>query len=170
MRTIRRLRIVSGLLSLVARGCDSGRFGVGAVDTDASGAAVAPGAGRSGERCRGPPLTRCGTCRVAGRGSGPTAGTRGELVPAAGEPGETRRVYAPKAPPAPVVERPSGVRPARNAQWIAGYWAWDTELGDFVWVGGSWQVPPEGSSWVAWPLEAGRGRLVLGPRPVEPSR
>ncbi len=82
----------------------------------------------------------------------------------AGKPADTGRVYAPKAPPATIVERPSGARPDRRAQWIAGYWAWDGDRDDFVWVGGSWQVPPPGSIWVAgrWNRDAGGWYWVPG--------
>jgi hypothetical protein len=59
-----------------------------------------------------------------------------------------RRAYAPKEPPAAIVERPAGARPARNAQWVPGYWDWDPDQHEYVWVGGSWQVPPAGSFWV----------------------
>jgi hypothetical protein len=77
-------------------------------------------------------------------------------APAPGDPAVAGRVYAPKAPPSPIIERPSGVRPDRNARWIAGYWDWDTERDEYVWVGGSWQIPPAGSIWVAgrWDRDA----------------
>src|SRR5258708_5247571 len=49
-----------------------------------------------------------------------------------------------KAPPAPIVERPAVDAPNPNALWIAGYWDWDTTRSDFVWVTGTWRVPPPG--------------------------
>ncbi|MGP0066565.1 MAG: hypothetical protein ACLQGP_23620, partial [Isosphaeraceae bacterium] len=98
---------------------------------------------------------------------GPTTGAEAlptADVPRAGEPADAGRVYAPKAPPAPIVERPAGVRPAGNARWIAGYWAWDADRDDFVWVGGSWQIPPERSIWVAgrWERDGGGWYWVPG--------
>jgi WXXGXW repeat (2 copies) len=60
----------------------------------------------------------------------------------------TRRVYAPKEPPALIIERPSGTRPGRRALWVPGYWEWDRDQGGYVWVGGSWQIVPVGSVWV----------------------
>jgi WXXGXW repeat (2 copies) len=35
-----------------------------------------------------------------------------------------------------------------NVQWIAGYWAWDTDRQDFLWVSGFWRVPPPDRKWV----------------------
>ena len=43
--------------------------------------------------------------------------------------------------------RPS-IRPSANAQWIEGYWEWDAGRKDFVWVTGTWRVPPPGRFWV----------------------
>ncbi|MBV8611928.1 MAG: YXWGXW repeat-containing protein, partial [Singulisphaera sp.] len=53
-----------------------------------------------------------------------------------------------KSPPAPIVERPGVDAPSPNAQWIEGYWDWDRTRKDFVWVTGSWRVPPPGRFWV----------------------
>lgn len=65
------------------------------------------------------------------------------------EPGSTEvRVRAPKAPPAPIVERPSGVRISPDAVWVGGYWSWDPASNDFGWVSGAWKVPPGGMIWV----------------------
>ena len=58
------------------------------------------------------------------------------------------RARASKEPPAPIVERPSGVRPQRRAEWVPGYWDWDPARAEFVWMGGLWQVPPPGTIWV----------------------
>ncbi len=58
------------------------------------------------------------------------------------------RAHAPKEPPAPIVERPSGARPQRRAEWVPGYWDWDPARAEFVWMGGVWQVPPSGTVWV----------------------
>ena len=53
-----------------------------------------------------------------------------------------------KSPPAPIVERPGVDAPSPNAQWIEGYWDWDQTRKDFVWVTGTWRVPPPGRFWV----------------------
>ena len=55
---------------------------------------------------------------------------------------------APKAPPAAIVERPGIDRPEANAQWIEGYWDWSPSKSDFLWVTGTWRVPPPGRFWV----------------------
>lgn len=65
-----------------------------------------------------------------------------DLAPQAG-------IVSPQEPPADIVENPAAERP-RGSQyvWIPGYWAWDTERTDYVWVSGCWRVPPAGMSWM----------------------
>ncbi|MBV8313878.1 MAG: YXWGXW repeat-containing protein [Planctomycetaceae bacterium] len=53
-----------------------------------------------------------------------------------------------KAPPPPIIERPGVNRPSPGAPWIEGYWQWDPAQQDFVWVSGTWRVPPPGRFWV----------------------
>jgi hypothetical protein len=60
----------------------------------------------------------------------------------------SERIHAPKQPPGPIAERPSGRRPNRRATWVPGYWDWDSARAEFVWIGGVWQIPPPGSMWV----------------------
>jgi len=52
------------------------------------------------------------------------------------------------APPPPIVERPGVEAPSPRAEWIGGYWDWDPGRKDFVWVTGTWRVPPPGRFWV----------------------
>jgi hypothetical protein len=55
----------------------------------------------------------------------------------------------PKEPPAPLNELPPDVRPeGDNVQWVPGYWQWDDERADFIWVSGFWRSPPPGRKWV----------------------
>jgi hypothetical protein len=55
----------------------------------------------------------------------------------------------PKQPPAPIEELPPDQKPAGdNVQWIPGYWSWDNDRNDFVWVSGIWRIPPPGRQWV----------------------
>jgi hypothetical protein len=64
-----------------------------------------------------------------------------------GEPTPTDPV--PRQPPKPVEELPPDQKPEGGAIWISGYWAWDLERKDFLWVSGVWRVPPPGKRWVA---------------------
>jgi hypothetical protein len=54
----------------------------------------------------------------------------------------------PKKPPAPLEEMPPEERPEGEVVWIAGYWAWDDERQDFLWVSGCWRIKPPGKEWV----------------------
>src|SRR5262249_16867084 len=52
-------------------------------------------------------------------------------------------------PPAPVEELPPAQKPeGENVQWIPGYWAWDQDRDDFIWVSGVWRDIPPGREWV----------------------
>ncbi|MDZ4656889.1 MAG: hypothetical protein SH868_04845 [Bythopirellula sp.] len=54
-----------------------------------------------------------------------------------------------KQPPAPVNELPPEQQPeGQNVQWIPGYWMWDREREDFLWVSGMWRDVPPGRNWV----------------------
>jgi hypothetical protein len=58
-------------------------------------------------------------------------------------------IVAPKAPPAAIEEVPPLQRPeGRNVTWIPGYWAWDDERNDFLWLSGIWRALPPGRQWV----------------------
>ena len=59
-------------------------------------------------------------------------------------------VVAPKAPPEAIEELPPAERPeGNNVTWIPGYWAWDDERNDFLWVSGIWRALPPGRQWMA---------------------
>ena len=59
-------------------------------------------------------------------------------------------VVVPKAPPEIIEEVPPDERPeGANVTWIPGYWAWDDERNDFLWVSGVWRALPPGRQWVA---------------------
>ena len=53
--------------------------------------------------------------------------------------------------------------------WIPGYWAWDDERNDFLWISGIWRALPPGRQWVpdigAVPARAPNGLRAIGPTP-----
>ena len=58
-------------------------------------------------------------------------------------------IVVPKAPPAAIEELPPGQKPVGgNVAWIPGYWGWDDERSDFLWVSGIWRDLPPGRQWV----------------------
>ena len=86
---------------------------------------------------------------------GPVHEAFAETVTFDPEPG----IVTPKAPPEAIEELPPEERPEGvNVAWIPGYWAWDDERIDFLWVSGVWRALPPGRQWVPgyWG-RAGRG-------------
>src|SRR4051812_26617500 len=67
--------------------------------------------------------------------------TRGPVHEAFAQPNENQVEPPPavnKQPPPPVPEEVPQDRPdGPNVQWIDGYWAWDAERNDYVWVTGT---------------------------------
>jgi hypothetical protein len=58
-------------------------------------------------------------------------------------------LVVPKEPPASIEEVPPADRPTGdNYVWIPGYWSWDADRNDFVWVGACWRVAPPNMHWV----------------------
>jgi len=54
-----------------------------------------------------------------------------------------------KAPPEPIDEVPPETMPeGNNIQWVPGYWGWDDERSDFIWISGLWRDIPPGQRWV----------------------
>ncbi len=55
----------------------------------------------------------------------------------------------PKRPPDPVEEVPPDVKPeGNNVIWLPGYWAWEQDTADFIWVSGFWRDVPPDRQWV----------------------
>jgi hypothetical protein len=53
------------------------------------------------------------------------------------------------APPALIEEIPPEERPVgEDVAWIPGYWAWDDERNDFLWISGIWRALPPGREWI----------------------
>lgn len=78
------------------------------------------------------------------------------------EPAPSRPV--PKKPPKPIEELPPAEKPEGAVVWIGGYWAWDDERSDYLWVSGVWRQPPPGKQWVAgyWREDSDRWQWVPG--------
>jgi hypothetical protein len=78
--------------------------------------------------------------------------------------GQSGGMAIPKPPPQPIEEVPPDVKPEGNAVWIGGYWSWDDDRQDFIWVSGVWRVCPTGFSWVPgyWTPDANGFRWVSG--------
>ena len=76
---------------------------------------------------------------------GPVHEAFAEAVTFTPEPG----VIVKSAPPATVEELPPDQKPdGDNVTWIGGYWAWDDEQNDFLWISGIWRNLPPGRQWV----------------------
>ena len=76
---------------------------------------------------------------------GPVHEAFAETVTFDPEPG----VVVSKAPPAAIEELPPAHRPeGAHVTWIPGYWGWDDERNDFLWVSGIWRALPPGRQWV----------------------
>ena len=74
-------------------------------------------------------------------------------------------ITVPKAPPAAIEELPPDQRPeGDNVTWIPGYWAWDDENAEFLWVSGIWRNLPPGRQWMPgyWSESAGEFQWVSG--------
>jgi len=57
-------------------------------------------------------------------------------------------LVVPGKPPEPVAELPPETRPeGRNVQWIPGYFQWQEDMNDFVWVSGFYRDVPPGRLW-----------------------
>ena len=57
-------------------------------------------------------------------------------------------VIVAKAPPEMIEELPPESRPAGdNVGWIPGYWGWDDERTDYLWISGTWRDLPPGRQW-----------------------
>lgn len=53
------------------------------------------------------------------------------------------------APPELIEEIPPDQRPVgTNVAWIPGYWGWDEDASDFIWISGVWRNLPPGRQWV----------------------
>ena len=54
-----------------------------------------------------------------------------------------------REPPQEINELPPNYQPEGDrAIWISGYWGWDDQRDDFIWISGVYRVPPDGHRWV----------------------
>jgi hypothetical protein len=70
-----------------------------------------------------------------------------------------------KEPPEPLRELPPEHQPeGKGIAWIPGYWAWDDEAEDFLWVSGLWRIAPPKHRWVpgAWARDENGYRWASG--------
>jgi len=73
-------------------------------------------------------------------------------------------ILVPRQPPENLQELPPPERPAgAGIVWVPGYWAWDADRNDFIWVSGCWRNAPPNTYWVPghW-LAAGNGWEWIG--------
>src|SRR5512145_2476188 len=92
---------------------------------------------------------------------GPVHEAFAETVTFDPEPG----IVVPKAPPAAIEELPPDQKPeGAHVAWIPGYWAWDDERSDFLWVSGIWRALPPGRQWVPgyWGTSGQRAQWTSG--------
>jgi hypothetical protein len=76
---------------------------------------------------------------------GPVHEAFAELINSDVQPG----MVVPDPPPAPIEEIPPEEKPeGDNVVWIPGYWAWDEDRTNFLWISGIWRIPPPNSNWV----------------------
>jgi hypothetical protein len=94
--------------------------------------------------------------------------TRGPVHEAFAEPQSSQPVASPiiqKAPPNPIAEQAPDQKPTgQNSIWIPGYWSFDDEKKDYLWVSGIWRVPPPGRVWMPghWQNVQGGSQWVGG--------
>ena len=70
-----------------------------------------------------------------------------------------------RQPPAPLEEMIPEQKPEGNhVLWIPGYWNWDTDRSDFIWISGCWRAVPPNCSWIPgyWATSAGGYQWVAG--------
>ena len=70
-----------------------------------------------------------------------------------------------KQPPDPIEELPPDQKPeGDNVQWIPGYWHWDDENSQYIWISGLWRAAPPGRVWLpgSWREAQGGWQWVPG--------
>ena len=94
--------------------------------------------------------------------------TRGPVHEAFAEPVNLQvqaGLVAPKPPPANIAEITPAQRPAgEQFVLVPGYWSWDTDRNDYIWVSTCWRAAPPNMSWVPgyWSQATGGWEWVAG--------
>lgn len=94
--------------------------------------------------------------------------TRGPLHEAFAQPvvlDEGTALVIDRQPPQPIDEVvPDEMPEGSNVAWIPGYWNWDSDRNDFIWVSGCWRAVPPNTSWVPgyWAQVGGGYQWVAG--------
>ena len=79
--------------------------------------------------------------------------------------GATAGAVIPKMPNDPITELPPDQRPeGDNVAWVPGYWSWDDDRSDFIWLSGVWRDLPPGRQWIPgyWARVEGGSRWISG--------
>jgi hypothetical protein len=94
--------------------------------------------------------------------------TSGPVHEAFAEPIEIKNetgIVAPIKPPANIVETMPDQKPiGKQYVWIPGYWAWDAQRTNYIWVSGCWRAAPPDRYWVPgyWYETTGGWEWVAG--------
>src|SRR5262249_35094337 len=103
--------------------------------------------------CRADPPAPVPPPPLAAEDAGVEVQTRGPIHEAFAQPSNVAPEpgpEVPKQPPDPVPQIPPDQRPeGANVQWIPGYWQWENDRKDFLWVSGVWRDVPPSRQWVA---------------------
>lgn len=115
-----------------------------------------------------PPANGDSAAANADQQPGTTVLTRGPIHEAFGQPtifNPKPGLQIPKKPPQPVEELPPDEKPeGDNVAWIGGYWSWDEDKSDFMWISGFWRVMPPSRQWMPgyWNEAGGQFQWVSG--------
>ena len=103
--------------------------------------------------------------RIAEEGEPLTRGPVHEAFAQAVTPAAENALVVKKEPPALIDEIAPGQRPTGDdIAWIPGYWGWDDDRQDFIWISGIWRAMPPGREWVPgyWAKVEGGFQWVSG--------
>jgi hypothetical protein len=87
--------------------------------------------------------------RIADQAEPLTRGPVHEAFAQAVTPAAETGLVVPQEPPPLIDEIPPAQRPAGDdIAWIPGYWGWDDDRKDFIWISGIWRAVPPAREWV----------------------